>query len=388
MKRIGIFLVFFISSIPMSGQDNIWTGEGGDSNWNNNMNWSRGIPSETDTAVINGVVSGVNVSGNVEVGSIRLTQSILNTSASLSLSDTMFIDALSVVNWNGSPWADGIFMNYGAINYNAPSGTILFIDARLHNYGVFNHEAGNIVFYGSVINELGGIYDLLCESCLLNGTSNVTSDFLNHGTIKRSSVEDVRIAVKYSGRGRLEINEGSITFKNSQTKFENTEVYIDSDANLTLEVAQINGSISGENAGNFLIQNLTTSGKSELSVGNKGVNWEFSNWSGTDTLTNAGILTYSPSINLSILDGLVLENKGQMNLVPDAFLNQLNVRGTLLNRIDGTIEIRNDCNISGSGSFVNQGHLIKSEGEGSSIISVDFPESGGITVRSGTLKID
>jgi len=383
--KFCIILILFIGVCNLNALPNTWTGAGGDNLWSNPSNWTSGVPSAVDTVVINGALSGVIVSGNKSIARLEISNSILNTTASWSISDSIFIDVLSTVNWNASPWAEGVYVNYGVINFNVPSGTVLFLNARLHNYGVFNHMVGNIAFWGTAINEESGVFNILCENCLLNGTSNLTSEFFDNGQIKRNGSGAARISVKYTGNGLLTIENGELVFKNGQTVFEEEIVEIAELGTLLFEAGKINGRIAGENLGSFIIQNFNVAGKSELNVSDNGVRWEFSNWSGVDTLTNNGILSYTSTTDNMLLAGLTLENNGIFNLKPDSFLDLLSIQGELLN--NGVIDIQNDCAIGGSGTFLNRGSIIKSGGNGKSSINMTLPESGNIQVQIGTLKI-
>ena len=126
-------------------------------------------------------------------------------------------------------------------------------------------------------------------------------------------------------------------------------------------------------------------GKSQLNVNENGARWEFSNWSGTDTLSNNGILSYTSTSDNVLLAGLTLENNGTLNLRPNSFLDLFSIQGVLLN--NGVIDIQDDCVIGGSGTFLNNGSIIKSGGNGTSSINMMLPESGNIQVQIGTLKL-
>lgn len=53
MKRILLFTIAFCASIAIHAQFNEWTGAGDGAYWDDELNWSGGIPTEGDDVIIN-----------------------------------------------------------------------------------------------------------------------------------------------------------------------------------------------------------------------------------------------------------------------------------------------------------------------------------------------
>jgi hypothetical protein len=60
----------------------VWTGAGGDSNWNTAANWSGGVaPNNTQTAIFNNMCTQCNatINANIDVGGIRMDSNYSGT---------------------------------------------------------------------------------------------------------------------------------------------------------------------------------------------------------------------------------------------------------------------------------------------------------------------
>ncbi|MEL6988104.1 MAG: hypothetical protein AAGK97_09750 [Bacteroidota bacterium] len=378
-----LFLLIFLSNI-LIGQTTTWTGNGADSAWFNNSNWTNGIPNNNDIAIIP-IGHYVEARGNITIKGLKLNGSVLQTIASLSIQDTFLIDSTSIVEWNGGPWLDATIINYGTIKHERTnSSPLLYFTATLDNYGTFNKINGGMSIQGTFTNHAVGTFNINGDNNFINGVTRPSSIFINYGLVRKNEgLLENKIAVPFINYGSIEVDQGSLNFDNTNTLF-TSGFYNSSDtAMIRLESVKISNRLEGH--GKLQIEQVSLNANCTLAILGQGVFWTNFNINGTDTLINEGIMEANYPFPLSLNVPLFI-NEGHFNLSSVGVNSGLKIDQLFRNTPSGIFELKGATRLFGSGSFLNEGAFLKT-GVDNCKVDMDVDWKGVLEVVEGVLGV-
>jgi hypothetical protein len=250
--------------------------------------------------------------------------------------------------WYGDGSGPGVIANSGTLVKTSPTGTGTTYDGiALNNTGTVSAQSGTLQVAGNaslnagtnsgVLTAVpGGIIAFTGSTYTLNPGSSITGT----GTVAvQGATLSVAGAVTASN---FELDSGTVSLPSADT--------------LT-----INGTFTW-NGGNISSANGTA-----IVTVPKGATL---NLASTQTVSLQGYLSVGGTVNWT--------GTGNMN-----FSNG----GTITNLATGVFSLKNDQSMSGSGTFINKGLLIKNGGTATSTIGITLNNSGLVEVLNNTLSV-
>lgn len=184
------FIILFLFAAALYSQTHTWTGNGGDTNWNNADNWDAlTVPDETSDILISGIVN-VDVNAANDGGTI-----VIQNGATLSINNTLNI--FNTISAN-----DATIIVLGTLNNDGgaivvESGATLSIDGTLTtgleleigNAGILEMTSGTLNGTGTIENHGTFLFEGMNQKQLDQITINNFNNFLvnNSGTINLSN---------------------------------------------------------------------------------------------------------------------------------------------------------------------------------------------------------
>ncbi len=286
----------------------------------------------------------------------------------------------------------------------------------IENLGTVRWSGGNLLGGDGAqfTNGVGGLFDLTGGGTFgFTGGGNAPT-LVNAGTLRQSSGATSTFSqTSVTNSGLVQVNAGSlifaspvtsnagaffagpgttITFSGGQAFNHGTSFTGTGLVQATAGATTLAGTVNAARlvlAGGSLYGTATINGTLE--------------WSGGD-LRGADTLTIAPAATLLLTGtgdrvwlrgdgngsgGRIIENRGAM-IVNNSGNLLGNDGAQLVNRLGGTVDLRNDASITHGGSgnvptFTNEGTLLKSAGTGTSTIAIPFVNTGTIVISSGSL---
>ncbi len=400
MKTKLLLLTFLITTLPLSAQI-IWTGGGGDINWNTPENWSSNtVPTTMDNVEIPSGFT-VTIGGAANCQSLELKGSaILNidTFGSFSSTQPSIFESGTTINWARGTINCSLLVNQGTMNLTSSADKLFETSTLVNNNGTINIIGSGDLFLrdGTVLNnEINGIIDMRADDGDIDNLGGLPI-LNNEGIIRRSTAMGVAQikAVEFNNNGGIiQVDSGTLDITGFGDKNFTGGSYVVSsgtvlewDTNIVVS-GVLMGTIEGDLNWVSVVE-VPVSATFDF-TGNGSFNWIGGILNGGGVLTNEGIIN-SIGGSKSITEGTTLNNSGTLNLGGTASSN-LSISGssTLSNLVDGTIDIQADgITIQGSSGTINNSGLIRrTTTSGTSGLSfVDLNNTGGtIQVESGTL---
>lgn len=189
-KKQLLLLAVICFQSQIIAQTNIWTGNGGDSNWFNAANWSaNSIPSSADDVLIASAFTVEIEANTANSSSIELQNSAtLIVNNNLVFSNELTIDINATLDWiSGSISGGGSIQNEGLINLTELSEKLL-VNTTLNNNNIV--QAFNIGFIRlndspTINNSETGIFEIIGTGSLTHQTGSPV--FNNDGLVKKTS---------------------------------------------------------------------------------------------------------------------------------------------------------------------------------------------------------
>ncbi|MEJ7590090.1 MAG: hypothetical protein WKF77_00925 [Planctomycetaceae bacterium] len=339
-----------------------------------NVNSDITIPKLENSATIS-VAAGKTLSAP----SPTLSGGTITGSGTLAISGTTVIATSATLSGNvtnsGTVNVSGaaqILLNSPGVLTNSAGGTIALTTSsnsgitgggQLNNSGLINSTGTAGIAVNNYNNKSGG------QIRALSGTLALPSSGIHAGTFTampgatmaiQGGTMTLNAGTSFGGGGTIALNGGTfnvmdnISGTNLQLSFNLNYMNIAASKTLTLTG---NNSITGAN---------------------------FNSGGATGTLRNTGTLTVSGGV------GLVLgsfNNAGVLNLTTGSSVFTLSPGAVVTNEVGATLDIQSTGGFEGaSGSFVNNGSLLRTGGSGTSPINTPFTGSGTINnSSSGTL---
>ncbi len=405
MKTYILFLTLITASITINAQS-IWTGNGGDTNWNSTANWDNGIvPTAADDVIIpTGFTVTLNV--NASIKSITLQgNSIFQIAGNLTFTEPSTFGNNTTINWvNGTiNGTTSTLTNLGTITTTSTLGHFISGSTTLENQGTINiTSTGNLIInsVGSILNNtIDGIIDMQADSGDITWFNEIGT-LNNSGLIKKTnSTGEAQIGSPMNNNdGTIQVEAGILSFTSQDKNLTNGSynVFAGASMNWTVPIHPI-GTIQGTVAGNLNWNDEVTIPTGETVTFNfsdtDNFNWTQGNLNGGGTLINANVLTLtSINSNVHFIDnGTTLDNHGTLKITTseDLILND----GSILNNPFGSIiDLQADSGnirwFSGAESVLNNAGLIKkTSSTGEAQLSLQLNNNDGtIQVEAGTLS--
>jgi hypothetical protein len=237
------FVLLLITTLPWSsvhGATIAWTNQNGGV-WSAASNWSPNqVPGPADTAIITNVGNyPVNITNNTTVGALSLggasgTQSLVITTATMTITGVVTVNPRGEVNLQGSTltagspmtlngvmnWTAGTFTGpvtvttNGLLRISGVNGKAL-VNGSLTNAGtVIYGGSGNLGWTGSTINNLAGaLFDMQGDGTVFH-SSGPPAVFHNGGVLRKSAGTGTSqfSTVALNNSGIVEVQTGTIQF--------------------------------------------------------------------------------------------------------------------------------------------------------------------------------
>ncbi|MGA2751494.1 MAG: hypothetical protein ABSG59_22235, partial [Verrucomicrobiota bacterium] len=416
IAALGTFLISSADAATIS-----WTNVNG-GNWSAPANWSPNeVPGGSDDAFItNAGTYTVTLDTSRDVNSLSLgggaggQQTLSMAGYALAMNSASVVTNNGVLSFSGGYLAGGpltvsglLDWTGGYINGNcvvsvATNGVLTLAGLAGYDYDLFgivsNAGTMQLVSGDFRLNAAGGTPATLVNlpEGVVEMTSDVTIDqaysgtFVNQGTLVKSGGTGTSTIVPYfSNSGTVEANTGTISINGLGAAFNTGSLFIGAGQTaLNGNTVTFNGSLTSSN---LVLAGAAVQGNCVL---NGLLVWTSGYFNGNTVLT-------VPTNSVVTLAGLTgydydfygtLSNAGTMQLVSGDF--RLNAAGgtpaTLVNLPGGVVEMTSDVTIDQaySGTFVNQGTLVKSGGTGTSTIVAYFSNSGTVEANTGVISIN
>ncbi|MGA2500599.1 MAG: hypothetical protein ABSH20_22900, partial [Tepidisphaeraceae bacterium] len=240
------------------------------------------------------------------------------------------------------------------------AGVVIDSDNSSNGFNIGTLVSGEFGSGNGVLdNESGGTFQIT------NGANvNGAGTFNNDGTVRKTdnSATVFQPALNNNADGVIELDQGSLAI-NGQPGIDTGGAFnIATGASLifgTATTTTFTGSYTGTGQGTVNLEN-------SVSIGPAGATFDFPQgllqWGsiqGPGTLTNAGFMTIAGNANGQILpptvnnDGTIIDADTPGNGIT------IGTGGTLTNESGGTFDITDGATISGAGTFINDGTLLK-----------------------------
>ncbi|WP_422106622.1 T9SS type A sorting domain-containing protein [Winogradskyella sp.] len=394
-------LVFLFASLVSSSQI-IWTGGGGDINWNTANNWSSTtIPTAMDNVEIPAGFT-VTIMGVASCQSLELKGSaILNIDGGSFFSNQpSFFETGTTVNWASGSIDCPLLVNQGTMNLTSGGDKSFVSSSIVNNNGTINISgSGDLFLQDNTVlnNEFDGIIDMGADDGDIDNLAGL-SILNNEGLIRRStSSGEARIeTIEFNNNGGIiQVDSGTLGITGFGDKnFTGGSYVVSAGTVLDWDTAiTVSGFLMGTVEGD-----LNWSSTIEVPVsatfnftGGGNFNWTSGNLEGGGILTNESTINLTGTPNKPIQDNTTLNNNGTLNIIGSGDLS-IQSDSVLNNSASGIIDMQtNGGNIMqsvGVGTLNNSGFIQRTSSTGDAQISCTFNNNNGtIQVESGTLTL-
>jgi hypothetical protein len=411
-------------------------------NWSDGSKWSTGYaPGAGDDVIID--IAGyytVIVDTSVAVKSLTLggasggTQTLsIGSSRTLTLNGDSTVGASGVMALSGGTldgagsltvdgafdWSGGTVQSTGVFTVNSTldfSGTSgKFMDGcTITNKGTANVTGTGIVYFqngASFDNQAGATFDFQTDADL-DYSGGAATTFNNAGTLTKSgSAGTSTIGLVFNNTGQVNVSSGILELKGGGAYTGDFAIAsgctlqfcggthsldgVDFTGSGTVKVTAGEVDTTGSGA---TVSNATTmalsggypapifGGDGPLTL-NGPSEWGHVTIQGTGALTNNATMTISGA-DAKIMDTRTITNKGTANVTGTGIVYFQN-GASFDNQAGATFDFQTDADLNHSGgaatTFNNAGTLTKSAGTGTATIDMDFTNSGGVDVNTGSL---
>ncbi len=393
--------------------------------WSNPFNWTNGVPNSDVFAVLDEsatkTVSYINSDGINSVLTIHPSRNpvvdiatsvagIYITPGAVSFLHQSRIVVAAALNVTGlSEWDSAdIFMMNDAVFSIDVDAVLVFNNVNvvgLRGGGTLLNEglivqtgiANNLIIDGGnrLTNAQGATFDIEGDVSITGGTSG-TGEFKNRGLLVKSHgtpATGATIAVKFvddgsgndgsdNGVGTIHVARGNLTILHGEaddrpeSNYRDTFFIVDQFATLNLTgvfLSKVSGTLRGSGEGHLNFNGgylRSDAAGATFAFADQFFHWNGGNLQGTWTNSSTGFVTLSGQGD-KILDG-VLNNFGMVHQTTDGL--RINQNALLNNRPLGTFELDSSGGIrnvdfTASGSFLNEGVLLKADTTSSTINS-------------------
>ncbi|HNU10631.1 MAG TPA: PEP-CTERM sorting domain-containing protein [Rubrivivax sp.] len=280
-------------------------------------------------------------------------------------------------------WAGGTMVGDWTVGAGATltveSGLAKQLSANLNNKGTIAAE-GPLGVVNSRTLTNNGVYDLRGD---IGIATNLGGSVVNNATLVKSAgtgTSQINATFRNSGSGVIDVSSGTLDFRSGAASFDSGTRFTGAGTVTVSNSSTFNGSFT--TAGNLRLTGGSLTGVGAQMDGD-------TSWAGGAMI---GDWTVGAGTTLTVESGFAkslyaeLDNKGTIAANGTVGLGNAH---TLTN--NGVYDLRGDVAIAGShfDSFVNNGTLIKSSGNGVSNINVIFsnPASGVVVLDSGTVAL-
>ncbi|MDT0557990.1 T9SS type A sorting domain-containing protein [Ichthyenterobacterium sp. W332] len=402
MKTKLLLIIFLFSSV-FSFSQVIWTGGGGDPDWNNANNWSSNmVPTLMDDVEIDSGFT-VTIDGGAVCESLELKgTAILNIDGSFTSAQPSLFEAGTTINWAGGSINCSLLVNQGTINLTSNTDKSIETSTLVNNNGTIN-----IIGSGNLFLRSGTVLNNQIDGTIIMGADDSDIDALdglpiinNAGIMRRStSTGEAEIAsVEFNNNGGIiQVDTGSLSINGVGDKnFAGGTYIVSAGAILDLDTTiTVSGFLMGTTEGDLNWNNVIEVPVSATFnfTGSGDLNWTGGILDGGGTLTNQSIINLIGINSKSIQDNTTVNNLGTINITDtgDLFIQNGSV---INNQAAGTIDLQADGgNIMQSGGGLNiinnTGLIMRSSSSGQVDIDAELNNNNGvIQVESGTLIFD
>ena len=394
-------LVFLFASLVSSSQI-IWTGGGGDINWNTADNWSTTtIPTALDNVEIPAGFT-VTITGVASCQSLELKGSaILNIDGGSFFSDQpSFFETGTTVNWASGSIDCPLLVNQGTMNLTSGGDKSFVSSSIVNNNGTINISGtGDLFLQDNTVlnNEFDGTIDMGADDGDIDNLAGL-SILNNEGIIRRSTSSGVaRIkTVEFNNNGGIiQVDSGTLGITGFGDKNFTGGSYVvsagtvlDWDSAITVS-GFLMGTIEGDLNWNSTIE-VPVSATFNFTGGGQ-FNWTSGDLEGGGILTNESTINLIGTPNKPIQDNTTLNNSGTINIIGSGDLS-IQSDSVLNNDSSGIIDMQTDggniIQSAGVGTFNNSGLIQRTTSTGEAQISCLFNNNDGtIQIESGTLSL-
>jgi len=318
-----------------------------------------------------------------------------------------------------SEWGHVTIQGTGALTNNATM-TISGADAKIMdtrtitNKGTANVTGTGIVYFqngASFDNQAGATFDFQTDADL-NYSGGAATTFNNAGTLTKSGGAGTStIGLVFNNTGQVNVSSGILELKGGGAYTGDFAIAsgctlqfcggthsldgVDFTGSGTVKVTAGEVDTTGSGA---TVSNATTmalsggypapifGGDGPLTL-NGPSEWGHVTIQGTGALTNNATMTISGA-DAKIMDTRTITNKGTANVTGTGIVYFQN-GASFDNQAGATFDFQTDADLNHSGgaatTFNNAGTLTKSAGTGTATIDMDFTNSGGVDVNTGSL---
>jgi hypothetical protein len=389
---------------PLQADTITWTGAAS-SDWNEPGNWSPNqVPGPADTAIISGGPP-VTVNTTASAGTLSFDW---RTSLTVATGGTLNLTG-SAMNYIGGPLT---VATGGTLNFTG-SGTIS-VTGVLTNNGAVNWLGGDIYLGGAsgvLWNQVGGLFDIQCDQPL----NDADHAFYNAGLVRKSAGAGTNlVSVILMNTGRVEVRSGTIQLSGNYTAQMSGQYLADVGTQILLAsggysmipsptltgpgfigiaggVATLYGAFAGhlDYTGGSITRwsALTVLSNAVLDLSGPSAK----TISGQLTVAAAGVLNLTGSGMIYLYGALT--NNGTVNWqAGDVFVRANafeNFYGYICNESDGLFDIQCDQALTdlGNGIFDNAGIVRKRAGTGTTLVSVQFNNTGTLELDRGWVRL-
>ncbi|MEO1031461.1 MAG: T9SS type A sorting domain-containing protein [Bacteroidota bacterium] len=394
-------LVFLFASLVSSSQI-IWTGGGGDINWNTADNWSTTtIPTAMDNVEIPAGFT-VTITGVASCQSLELKGSaILNIDGGSFFSDQpSFFETGTTVNWPSGSIDCPLLVSQGTMNLTSGGDKSFVSSSIVNNNGTINISgSGDLFLQDNTVlnNEFDGTIDMGADDGDIDNLAGL-SILNNEGIIRRSTSSGVaRIkTVEFNNNGGIiQVDSGTLGITGFGDKNFTGGSYVvsagtvlDWDSTITIS-GFLMGTIEGDLNWNSII-NVPVSATFNFTGGGQ-FNWTSGDLEGGGILTNESTINLTGAPNKPIQDNTTLINSGTLNIIGSGDVS-IQSDSVLNNDSLGIINMQTDggniIQAVGVGTLNNSGLIQRTTSAGDAQISCAFNNNNGtIQVESGTLSL-
>ncbi len=228
MKKI-YFIIILLSTASIFAQSHTFTGNGGSIDWHTATNWSANtVPSNTSTVLIpDGFV--VNIDALATAQTLSLTGSgTLTLEANLSVSETLNIDTIAVLNYELGTLSAGTIENNGTIRFLEPGLKTIANTVINNNNRIDFISSNNINLSGitTINNASEGVLDILANGSLTQ-TDGALATLINNGIVRKFTENNelgfFNLILDVVNNGTLDVLEDSqFLFLSPSLSFHNT----------------------------------------------------------------------------------------------------------------------------------------------------------------------
>lgn len=395
MKTKLLFVLLVLTSFFTFSQ-NVWIGEGTDTNWSNVDNWSMdSVPVPSDIVII---PTGFNVNADSLINVLSLTvegNSVLNIQSGMTFSNPCVFRQNTTINFfngiiNGQ---GGILTSEGTINVLITNLFDLSNSTTLNNLGTINFTNGFMGIGGdSVLNNSGTLnFNGDGFSIASSFTPNVIN---NTGLIRTSfpsSSGEAFIGCPVINTGTIQVEVGTLNLNSTATNLSGGLYNVAADATLNLNgPTTVTGIISGNVFGNLnWNDDLIVTTNVFFNFGGNGIINCTGDLEGGGTLTNQTTINQIGGSALEITEATTLENEGVIQVTSGPGF-AIGLNSEINNLSSGVIDILVD-----GGNINSIGFADPSVINNSGLLHVSLPDVSDQSIigaqlnnNNGTLQVD